>query len=160
MSATSVYHPGLACNGRCEPSSHLRALKRDRGVREAVNRLRGWDFTTPTGLAVNGYDGGENDGDDSVAATIYAVWRSRVLANTVDAFVDSAGLPKPEGGETRTALRALRHLLDNFDLNQGVGASGIEFFVTPFHADPETRRDFLLLQSLRKLPNPRKPPMR
>ena len=135
--AAASAHPALA------------GLAADPGIVEAVGRLAAWDFTTPTGLGVDGYDGGDDDPVSSVAATIYAVWRSRVLANTVDAFVDAVGLPKPEGGETRTSLRALRHLLDNFDLNQGVGASGIDFFYVPFAAAPETRRDFLLLQSLK-----------
>ncbi len=127
----------------------LAAFAADPAIAEAIGRLAAWNFSTPTGLGIDGYDAGVDDPAASVAATIYAVWRSRVLANTVDAFVDVAGLPKPEGGETRNALRALRHLLDNFDLNQGVGASGIDFFFLPFPAPAETRRDFLLLQSLK-----------
>ncbi len=127
----------------------LAGLAKHPGVVEAVGRLRAWNFTTPTGLGPDGYDAGGDDPASSIAATIYSVWRSRILANTVDAFVDKFGLPKPQGPETRNALRALRNLLDNFDTNQGKGESGIDFFIVPgVDAPAEQRRDILLLKSV------------
>src|SRR5699024_5244174 len=57
----------------------------DPGIQEAVGRLADWDFSTPTGLAA-GYDLGSPAGagapsqaqvDNSVAATLYSVWRGQ-----------------------------------------------------------------------------------
>ncbi len=45
-------------------------------------------------------------------------------------------------------MTALRNLLDTFDANEGVGASGLNFFNVPGVLDAEARRDILLLQSL------------
>jgi len=124
----------------------LAELADDPSVEEAVSRLAGWDFTTPTGLA-EGYDGGDvtaDDADDSVAATIYALWRSKAIAKIIDAPLD--GLPKPDAAE---AVTAIRHLVDTFDTNHGVGASGVNFFAVPGVDDPAAARDYLLLDSLR-----------
>jgi penicillin amidase len=127
----------------------LAALAQDPAVAEAAGRLAGWDFTTPTGLA-EGYDGGRtgpptaSDVADSVAATIYAMWRSRAAAEIVDSRL--GGLPKPDGAET---LAGIRHLLDTFGATHGVGASGIDFFAVPGISDPAAARDYLLLHSLR-----------
>jgi penicillin amidase len=132
----------------------LSALAADPRVGEAIGRLRVWDFTTPTGIP-EGYDAADTDGelttptDDevagSVAATIHRVWRSRVIANTIDATLDGLGLARP-GGDV--AIADLRHLLDDFPTNGGVGASGVDFFVVPGAASPEDERDVLLLRSL------------
>ena len=81
----------------------------------------------------------------SVANTIYAVWRGRLIANTIDATLDPLGLPRPNRERT---LIALRHLLDSYPVRQGVGASGLDFFQVPGVADPDTERDILLLRSL------------
>src|SRR6185436_19158842 len=79
----------------------LAALAADPRVAEAAGRLAAWDYSTPTGLA-EGYDPGddpealpepsESEVRASVAATIYAVWRSRVMANTIDATLARVGL--------------------------------------------------------------------
>ena len=45
-------------------------------------------------------------------------------------------------------MTALRNLLDNFDTNQGVGASGMNFFIVPGITDAVDRRDALILKSL------------
>jgi penicillin amidase len=121
---------------------------------EAVGRLAEWDFSTPTGL-VEGFDASDADGmpsvpdeeelADSVAATIYSVWRSEFVKNTIDAPLNALGLPVP--GSDR-AMTALRNLLDNFDSTGGVGASGIDFFIVPGVDDPADRRDILILRSL------------
>ncbi|HEX8134792.1 MAG TPA: penicillin acylase family protein, partial [Actinomycetes bacterium] len=112
----------------------LQALGRDRGVLEAVGRLALWARRTPTGIP-EGYDAHDPDGRrlppspleaaNSVAATIYAVWRGQVIRSVVDARLAPFGLPVPDG---QLALTALKQLLDTFDDRQGVGASGVDFF--------------------------------
>ena len=43
----------------------------------------------------------------------------------------------------------MRNLLDHFDANSGVGASGLDFFEIPGSSDPpDVRRDTLMLESL------------
>ncbi len=136
-----------------EPS--LRALAADPRVQEAVERLAAWDFTTPTGIA-EGYDSADREGaltppgleeiEHSVAATIYAVWRSRIIANTVDLTLQSRGLPVPTN--RREIITALRNLFDTFPQRGGFGASGLNFFDVPGVADPAARRDIKILQSL------------
>ena len=123
------------------------------GVAEAIGRLRRWDFTSPTGIA-EGYDAADPDGkrlppspeeiDASVAATIYALWRAKMISHTIDVPLHRFGLSGPS---SRQALAALRYLLDNFDTNQGVGTSGIDFFKLDGVADAYTHRDILLLRS-------------
>jgi penicillin amidase len=132
----------------------LAALAGDARVVEAVTRLQGWDYTTPTGLP-EGYDASDEDGqllppsaaeiEASINATIYAVWRGQVLRNTIDATLAPYGLPGPGSSE---AMKALRHLLDTYDTNLGVGASGLDFFQVPGATGPEAERDIILLQSL------------
>ncbi|GIF63785.1 hypothetical protein Ais01nite_18200 [Asanoa ishikariensis] len=132
----------------------LAALAADRRVTEAVGRLARWDCTTPTGIP-QGYDASDVSGHrrppkssevaDSVAATIYAVWRGQYVKNVIDARLAPAGLPQPSGPE---ALKALRVLLERFPDRQGVGTSGVDFYAVPGVADPVDRRDVLLLRSL------------
>ena len=129
----------------------LAALAADPRVAEAVRRLGRWDFTTPTGIA-QGYDAGRVPGSapspdavaDSVAATIYAEWRSRAVTSILDDHL--AGLPVPSA---QFALAAMKHLLGTFATAHGVGASGIDFFAVPGITDPSARRDYLLLASVR-----------
>jgi len=130
----------------------LADLTKSAGLVEAVLRLSKWSLSTPTGIP-EGYDASDVKGrrlpptqaqiDDSVAATIYAVWRSQVVKNVIDAQLP--GLPVPDGG---SALVALRNLLDNFAQNRGIGASGLNFFYVPSLTVPEDARDFVLLSSL------------
>jgi penicillin amidase len=120
-------------------------------VAEAVGRLGRWDHTTPTGIAA-GYDAGRVPGTppsaaeiaDSVAATIYAAWRSRAVTHIIDDHLGA--LPKPDD---QFALAAIRHLLDTFPTAHGTGASGIGFFTVPGITDPAAGRDYLILSSLR-----------
>ena len=129
----------------------LAALAADPRVAEAVGRLGRWDFTTPTGIP-QGYDAGRVPGSqpspreiaDSVAATIYAEWRSRAVTNIIDDHL--GGLPVPDD---QFALAAMKHLLDTFATAHGVGASGIDFFAASGITDPAASRDYLLLASLR-----------
>jgi penicillin amidase len=129
----------------------LAALAADPRIAEAVQRLAHWDFTTPTGIAP-GYDAGRTPGSppapaqiaDSVAATIYALWRSQAVASIIDDHL--GGLPGPDG---QHALSAIKRLLDTFPANHGVGASGVDFFASPGITDPAASRDYLMLASLR-----------
>jgi penicillin amidase len=143
---------GAYADARSSSVPQLAALARDPRVAEAVHRLARWDFSTPTGIP-QGYDAADRDGSlrppsareiaDSVAATIYAAWRSQAVRGIIDAPL--AGLPVPDGAE---AVTALRHLLDTWSTGQGVGASGIDFFAAPGIADRAAARDYRLLAAL------------
>jgi len=129
----------------------------DPGVQEAIGRLAEWDFSTPTGIQ-EGFDPGDNplalpepsdeEIANSVAATIYATFRSRAIANTIDAVLEAVQLGDSRPG-SRASVRALVHLLESFPDNQGVGASGLPFFNVDGAPDPATARDTVLLASLR-----------
>ena len=141
--------------GEPEAEPKLIALAGNPRVREAVSRLEAWDYSTPTGI-FEGYDAGDQDGvltppspeevAHSVAATLYAVWRSEIIANTIDRTLQSLGLPSPRN--RREVITALRNLFDSFPQRQGYGASGLNFFQVPGVDDPAARRDIILLGSL------------
>jgi penicillin amidase len=134
-------------------AAQLRALGADAGVAEAVGRLRRWNGSTPTGIA-EGYDAKDKAGElerpsraeiqASIAASIYSVWRSRVIATVIDGTL--GGLPAPDDQDS---LAALRNLLDNFATNGGRGASGLDFFAVSGVAAPADRRDIVILRALR-----------
>jgi penicillin amidase len=139
-----------------EKDAHLalQSIAASPGVIEAVGRLSDWDQSTPTGVD-EGFDAGDIEGwksspteeeiDASVATTIYSVWRGQMIKNSIDAVLDTIELPRPG---SREVMKALRNLLDNFDVNEGVGASGINFFNVPGIDDAATRRDILILKSV------------
>ena len=136
----------------------LAALAAPAPMREAAARLAAWGFAAPTGIA-EGHDAsdvgsalanpGAQEVADSVAATLYSVWRSRFIANTIDATLNGVPLPpgitlpKPGADQTLTALKALLARPQ-----PGVGASGLNFFNVPGVAAAEDRRDIVLLKSL------------
>ncbi|HUJ13638.1 MAG TPA: penicillin acylase family protein [Thermoanaerobaculia bacterium] len=123
-------------------------------IAAAVKQLGAWDFSTPTGIDT-GYDASETNGvltspspqeiNSSVAATIYAAWRSKFLANTIDTVLETLTLPLPPDQQT---LSALRFQLDNYATTQGQGASGVNFFNVPGVSDANARRDILILKSV------------
>jgi penicillin G amidase len=127
-------------------------------IRSAVERLRHWDFTTPTGIP-EGYDSADVNGalssptsaeiDASIAATIYSVWRGQFIKNTIDAVLGAGNLPRPPSAQ---AVTALKNLLDNYETRHGAGASGVQFFnVPPMENNAQTaglRRDILILKSV------------
>ncbi|CAN5165438.1 hypothetical protein BH11PSE10_BH11PSE10_12160 [soil metagenome] len=129
----------------------LQQLAADPRVVEAVQRLRRWDYTTPTGLD-NGFDAADRNGntrragpreiDASVAATIYSVWRGQAIRLAVDSTLNGLGLPTPGGQQ---ALTALRHLVER----NGIGLSGLDFFAAVPLTDAAQRRDATLLQALK-----------
>jgi penicillin amidase len=118
-----------------------------------------WDFSTPTGIA-EGYDPGENplalspptqaEIDASVAATVWGLWRGRILANTIDGTLEALQLGGSLLPPHRQAYNSLKYLLDTFDSGQGIGASGIPFFNVPGAPNAAAARDFLLLFSIRE----------
>jgi penicillin G amidase len=133
----------------------LAALAKDPRIVEAVGRLAKWNFTYPTGIP-EGYDAGDVDGklskpsqqeiDNSAAATIYGLWRSRIAVNVIDRHVPQVSPPLPTGDFD--SVKALRQLLLDFDTRKGVGRSGIDFFAVPGITDAADRRDFLVLKSV------------
>ncbi|MGK7295249.1 MAG: penicillin acylase family protein [Candidatus Wenzhouxiangella sp. M2_3B_020] len=135
----------------------LQQFAADPGVQEAIGRLADWDFSTPTGIQ-EGFDPGDNPlslpepGEqeiaNSVAATIYSTFRGQAIANTIDAVLDAVQLGNNRPG-SRESVRALVHLLETFDENNGVGASGLPFFNVEGAPSPEAARDTVLLASLR-----------
>jgi penicillin amidase len=129
----------------------LRALASDPRVTEAIQRLRRWNYTAPTGIDA-GYDASDVDGerrtarqpeiDASVAATIWSVWRGQAIANGLDRKLAELTLPRPGSGE---AIKALRHLVER----DGIGLSGVDFFGWAGLPTAAERRDYVLLKSLR-----------
>jgi penicillin amidase len=67
------------------------------------------------------------------------------VRNVIDTFLEPVGLPGP--GDKQTGA-AIRNLLDNFELSQGFGASGVNFFRVPGVDSAADRRDIVILQSL------------
>jgi penicillin amidase len=132
----------------------LAALAADPRIAEAAGRLAAWHLTTPTGIP-EGYDSSDVDGQraepgptevaDSVAATLYSVWRGQYVKNVVDAHLTPYRLPLPGSDE---AMKTLKMLLVRFDARHGVGVSGLDFYALPGVDNPADRRDLLLLTSL------------
>jgi penicillin G amidase len=132
----------------------LAAFAGNTKVAGVIGYLRKWDYSTPTGLT-EGWDAGKPSGtapsqaqiDASVAAAFYSVWRGRFAANVIDKTIAPYKLAPP-GDDQNSTLPALRHMLENFSTQQGVGASGLDFFAVPGVAKAADRRDVVILQSL------------
>lgn len=135
----------------------LKAIAADPQVAEAVDRLAHWSYNTPTGIR-EGYDPGDDPANmtdptdqeiqDSVAATIYGVWRGQFVQSAIDGTLQRVGLGKYLPPDD-TSLVALRTLLDSFDLTKGRGASGLNFFQVDGITAPDAARDIVILQSVR-----------
>lgn len=128
----------------------------DPRIVEAIGRLDFWDYSTPTGID-EGFDPGDDptalppataeEVEASVAATIYSTWRGQFVQRVVDDTLASVGLGDLEPGSAQ-AMTAVRHLLDTFPANQGLGASGLDFFAGTGAATREAARDVVILGSL------------
>lgn len=137
--------------------SQLAALRADPAVAAAVQRVRAWDLSTPTGIR-EGYDPGDNPANlpepsaneiaNSVATTLYTFWRNQLVRNVIDATLSRVGLGSNLPGNEES-LRAIKNLFDNFATARGKGASGLDFFVVSGAPNPEAARDFLILKSLK-----------
>lgn len=136
-------------------SPALADLADDHRIREAVARLADWDYSTPTGLP-EGYDAGDDPENlpqpseqeiaNSIAATIYSVWRGQAIQGILDSTLAELGLPGPGSAQ---AMTALKNLFDTFDDRRGFGASGIDFFDVDGVLDRDDARDVKLLGALR-----------
>jgi penicillin amidase len=103
---------------------------------QALDLLSTWDYSTPTGIA-EGWDAGDDpnmavepgqaEKRNAAAATVFALWRSMLVRNTIDATLTAVGLGANLPGST-SAYRAFAWHLLNYDTRGGVGASGINFF--------------------------------
>ncbi len=103
---------------------------------QALDVLSTWDYSTPTGLA-EGWDAGDDpemavppsatEVRNSAAATVFALWRSMLVRNTIDATLTAVGLGSnlPPAG---LAYDAFKYHLLNYPTRGGVGASGLNFF--------------------------------
>ncbi len=133
----------------------LAALAADTRVQEAAKRMNDWgayDYTAPTGIR-EGYDAIDENGElgdpsdeeiaNSVATSIYSVWRSSFVQNSIDATLSSMGLIEFAPG-SRTSMTALQNLLRN----GGVSVSGVDFFAAGGSADPAIKVQIVMLQSL------------
>jgi penicillin amidase len=103
---------------------------------QALDVLSTWDFSAHTGIE-EGWDAGsdpnvanmpeETDKRNAAAATVWALWRSMLVQNTINATLTAYGL-----GDylppSRLAYNAFKHHLENYPTAGGVGASGINFF--------------------------------
>lgn len=135
----------------------LSALGSDPRIQEAANRLAGWNFTTPTGIP-QGYDPFDDPEHlpapsgteiaNSVAATIYSVWRGQMIEAVIDDTLAAIGLGDVPLGGTE-AFRAMARQLEEFDQLHGVGSSGVPFFNVPGAPSPEVARDVVILTALR-----------
>lgn len=142
---------------RADAPAMLAALAANTAISEAVTRFRSWDFSTPTGLRV-GFDSfvpadsepSETQIQASVATTIYSLWRSVFVRNTLDAALAPFNIQAVQNSQL--TLGPVRNLLDRFPERKGRGASGINFFRVPALGDatPEAQRDFVILDSLRQ----------
>ncbi len=135
----------------------LRALATDPTVAAAITRLQSWNFSTPTGIP-QGFDPGDdpaalpqptaNEAANSVAATLYAGWRSQAVRQVIDATLTRIGVGSQVPGNNE-AVSALAFHLRGFGTRRGTGVSGVNFFQVANAPSPEAARDFLLLRALR-----------
>lgn len=134
----------------------LKALADNPRVKEAVDRLAAWDFSTPTGIQ-QGFDPGDNpmalaapsesEVANSVAATLFAVWRGQAIRSTIDATLSRVGLSSQLPGSTESYV-AFKRLLDTYSTQQGKGISGLNFFQATGAPNPNAARDFILLKAM------------
>ena len=108
----------------------------DTPMAQALDVLSAWDYSANTGIA-EGWDAGddpmmatppdEEEVRNSAAATVWAMWRSMLVQNTINATLTAYGL-----GDylppSSLAYNAFKHHLLNYGTAGGVGASGINFF--------------------------------
>ena len=130
-------------------------LQNQANIQEALSLLRNWNFQTPTGIA-EGYDAGDDpmalmqpdqaEIENSAAATIFAMFRSQLVRNIVDATLQRAGVSELPG--SRAAYNATKWRLLNFQNDRGIGASGLDFFQVDGAPSRDAARDFVILTSL------------
>ncbi|MEM8934480.1 MAG: penicillin acylase family protein, partial [Acidobacteriota bacterium] len=134
-----------------QPSApaELQNLAADAGVAEAITRLMAWDFSSPTGIQA-GYDPGDDPSNlpapsadeiaHSIAATVWSAFRGQLVQDVIDGTLTSVGLGDFAPGG-RQSYNAVANLLQSFDTNQGLGASGVPFFRGTPTLTAEQQRD-------------------
>lgn len=142
--------------GLIKPYLMAAGVPAEHPVGEAINRLLAWDYSSPTGIQA-GYDPGDDPDnlpmpsqqeiDNSVAATIYAMFRSQFLKNSIDGTLDFIGLGAYKPSSTQQ-WNNLIHILKTFPENGGVGASGIPFINAPDAQSPAEALTMVMLKSL------------
>jgi penicillin amidase len=133
----------------------LASFAKDPRIVQAVARMALWDGSTPTGI-VEGFDATDRNGTraepsareigNSVAATIYSVWRNQIVTQTLTTTLSRQGVANP--GPRDIQLTAVKTLFDTFPRRSGVGASGIDFFELPGVPRAADRRDIAILRSV------------
>ncbi len=103
---------------------------------QALEVLSTWDYSAHTGIA-EGWDAGDDPGyttepdmeeaRQSAAATVWAMWRSMLVQNTINATLTAYGLGDYLPPNS-LAYNAFKYHLENYPTAGGVGASGINFF--------------------------------
>ena len=136
--------------------SQLAALGSDPRITEAIDRLDSWNYSTPTGIQ-QGYDPGDNplalpmpgqaEIDASIAASIWAAWRSAAIRSTIDKTLTSVGLGNYLPG-SRDAQAGFKFLLEAYPVLGGKGASGLTFFSATGAPNAAAARDYVLLKAL------------
>ncbi|MBK8286452.1 MAG: penicillin acylase family protein [Ahniella sp.] len=136
--------------------AELRALAENPRVKEAIDRIAAWDYSSPTGIQ-QGFDAGDNplalaapsDGEiaNSVAATLFSVWRGQVVRGTIDATLSRVGLSTQLPGSNESYV-AFKRLLDTYATQQGKGASGLNFFQVTGAPNANAARDFVMLKAM------------
>jgi penicillin G amidase len=134
----------------------LATLAADPRIEEAIGRLVRWDYSTPTGIE-QGYDPGDDPNNlqapgeeeiaNSVAATLYSVWRGQAVRRVVDETLVRIGLGDALP-DSETAFRAFANQVLTFDATHGGGASGVDCFAVDGVSDRQVARDIVLLESL------------
>jgi len=135
-------------------------------VADAIDALQTWSqpcgnldaFSTVTGIP-GGWDPGdvpfspappsECEIDMSVGATVWAMSRSYLIRSTIHASLTRVGLSSFLPGAS-DAYHALKHHLDTFPARQGIGASGIDFFMVEGAPSRAEARDFVLLSAVKQ----------
>lgn len=143
-------------NAQASSWADLHALGADPRIDEAIKRLQDWDYSSPTGLT-QGFDAGDNplamgapselEIANSVAATIWSLWRGQAVRNSVDATLTRVGLGNYLPGSNEAYI-ALKRLLERHDVQQGRGVSGLNFFQVSGAPNANAARDYVLLKSL------------
>jgi len=105
-------------------------------MEQALEVLSSWDYSAHTGIA-EGWDAGDDpvmatepDAEEvrnSAAATVWAMWRSMLVQNTIYATLEAYGLGDVLPPNS-LAYNSFKHHLENYSTAGGVGASGINFF--------------------------------
>lgn len=105
-------------------------------MEQALDVLSTWDYSAHTGIA-EGWDAGDDpvlavepdmvEVRNSAAATVWAMWRSMLVQNTINATLTAYGLGDVLPPNS-LAYNAFKHHLENYPTAGGVGASGINFF--------------------------------